>query len=42
MANLVIASNSKTMSKLDGSIKKKVFDFFEKLSEDDTSPSLHI
>lgn len=42
MANLVIASNSKAMSKLDGSIKKKVFDFFEKLSEDDTSPSLHI
>lgn len=42
MANLVIASNSKAMSKLDGSIKKRVFDFFEKLSEDDTSPSLHI
>jgi superfamily I DNA/RNA helicase len=42
VANLVIASNSKAMSKLDGSIKKKVFDFFEKLSEDDTSPSLHI
>lgn len=42
MANLVIASNSKAMSKLDGSIKKKVFDFFEKLSEDDASPSLHI
>ena len=42
MAHLVIASNSKAMSKLDGSIKKKVFDFFDKLSEDDTSPSLHI
>ena len=42
MANLVIASNSKAMSKLDGSIKKKVFDFFEKLSEDDTLLSLHI
>lgn len=42
MAHLVIASNSRAMSKLDGSIKKKVFDFFEKLSEDDTSPSLHI
>ena len=42
MANLVIASNSKAMSRLDGSIKKKVYEFFEKLSEDDTSPSLHI
>lgn len=42
MAHLVIASNSRAMSKLDGSIKKKVFDFFEKLSEDDTTPSLHI
>jgi len=42
VANLVIASNSKAMSKLDGSIKKKVYEFFEKLSEDDTSPSLHI
>ncbi len=42
MANLVIASNSKEMSKLDGSIKKKVYEFFEKLNTDDTSPSLHI
>ena len=42
MANLVIASNSKAMSKLDGSIKNKVYDFFEKLSADDTQPSLHI
>ena len=42
MANLVIASNSKAMSKLDGSIKKKVYEFFEKLSTDDTSPALHI
>lgn len=42
MANLVIASNSKAMSKLDGSIKKKVYDFFEKLNADDTSPKLHI
>lgn len=38
----MIASNSKAMSKLDGSIKKKVYEFFEKLSTDDTSPSLHI
>ena len=30
------------MSKLDGSIKNKVYDFFEKLSADDTQPSLHI
>ncbi|CAJ1581887.1 3'-5' exonuclease [[Mycobacterium] wendilense] len=42
MANLVIASNSKAMSKLDGSIKKKVYDFFEKLNEDDAQPGLHI
>jgi len=42
VANLVIASNSKAMSKLDGSIKKKVYDFFEKLNADDTSPKLHI
>ncbi|MGE2718453.1 3'-5' exonuclease [Mycolicibacterium celeriflavum] len=42
MANLVIASNSKAMSKLDGSVKNKVYDFFEKLNKDDTSPKLHI
>lgn len=42
MANLVIASNSKAMSKLDGSVKNKVYDFFEKLNADDTSPGLHI
>ncbi|KKW65705.1 DNA helicase UvrD [Mycolicibacterium elephantis] len=42
MANLVIASNSKGMSKLDGSVKNKVYDFFEKLAADDTQPSLHI
>jgi hypothetical protein len=42
VANVVIASNSKEMSKLDGSIKKKVYEFFEKLNTDDTSPSLHI
>jgi superfamily I DNA/RNA helicase len=42
VANLVIASNSKGMSKLDGSIKNKVYDFFEKLTADDTQPSLHI
>ncbi|MCU1700466.1 MAG: UvrD/REP helicase [Mycobacterium sp.] len=42
MANLVIASNSKAMSKLDGSVKNKVYDFFEKLNADDTSPKLHI
>lgn len=30
------------MSKLDGSIKNKVYDFFEKLNADDTQPALHI
>lgn len=42
MANLVIASNSKAMSKLDGSVKNKVYDFFEKLTANDTAPGLHI
>jgi superfamily I DNA/RNA helicase len=42
VANLVIASNSKAMSKLDGSVKNKVYDFFEKLNENDSSPGLHI
>src|SRR5271167_3814465 len=30
------------MSKLDGSVKNKVYDFFEKLNTDDTAPGLHI
>jgi superfamily I DNA/RNA helicase len=42
VANLVIASNSKAMSKLDGSVKNKVYDFFEKLTADDAAPGLHI
>ena len=42
MATVVLASNSKGMSKLDGSIRRKVYDFFEKLNIDDTSPKLHI
>lgn len=42
MANLVLATNTKAMPKLDGSIKHKVYDFFEKVRADDTSPGLHI
>lgn len=42
MANLVLASNSKAMPKLDGSIKNKVWAFIEKLSADHKSPGLHI
>ncbi|EOM75736.1 DNA helicase UvrD [Rhodococcus rhodnii] len=42
MANLVLATNMKAMPKLDGSIKNKVYDFFEKVRLDDTSPGLHI
>jgi len=42
MPNLVIASNNKAMPKLDGSLKHKVHDFFEKLNADHTSSSLHI
>ena len=42
MANLVIASNSKAMPRLDGSIKNKVWAFIEKLSADHTAPGLHI
>ena len=30
------------MSKLDGSIKRKVYDFFEKLSADDTTAKMHV
>jgi len=39
MPNLVIASNNKAMPKLDGSLKHKVHDFFEKLNADHTSES---
>lgn len=42
MANLVIASNTKAMGKLDKSIKDKVWKFIEKLSADHTAPGLHI
>ena len=42
MPNLVIASNNKAMPKLDGSLKHKVYDFFEKLNTDHTSSALHI
>ncbi|MBU4615247.1 UvrD-helicase domain-containing protein [Rhodococcus sp. GG48] len=42
MANLVLASNSKAMPKLDGSIRSKVWAFIEKLSGDHTAPGLHI
>ncbi|WP_040828296.1 3'-5' exonuclease [Nocardia jiangxiensis] len=42
MANIVIATNTKAMGKLDGSVKRKVYDFLEKLQTDDTAPSLHI
>lgn len=42
MANLVIASNTKAMKKLDKTIKDKVWTFIEKLSADHTAPGLHI
>ncbi|MBY4571127.1 DNA helicase UvrD [Gordonia sihwensis] len=42
MANLVLASNSKSMPKLDGSIRNKVWAFIEKLGTDHTAPGLHI
>ncbi|MGC4960935.1 3'-5' exonuclease [Gordonia sp. DT101] len=42
MANLVIASNTKAMKKLDKTIKDKVWSFIEKLSADDTAAGLHI
>ncbi|MFC6013016.1 3'-5' exonuclease [Nocardia lasii] len=41
MANLVL-QNDKSMPKIDGSIKDKVCEFFEKLRADDTAPGLHI
>ncbi|MBF6278612.1 DNA helicase UvrD [Nocardia sp. 852002-20019_SCH5090214] len=42
MANIVIATNTKAMGKLDGSVRRKAFDFLEKLQTDDTAPGLHI
>ncbi|NKY49708.1 3'-5' exonuclease [Nocardia vermiculata] len=42
MANIVIATNTKAMGKLDGSVKRKVYDFLEKIQADDTAPGLHI
>ncbi|MGW5075801.1 3'-5' exonuclease [Rhodococcus sp. NPDC004095] len=42
MANLVIASNTKAMKKLDKNTKDKVWAFIEKLSADHTAPGLHI
>ena len=39
MANIIM---SKLAGKLDPSVKKKAYVFLEKLSEDDTSPGLHI
>ncbi|GAA4674551.1 3'-5' exonuclease [Gordonia humi] len=42
MANLVIASNTKAMKKLDKSIKDKVWKFIEKLAADHTAPGIHI
>ncbi|WP_040795294.1 3'-5' exonuclease [Nocardia higoensis] len=42
MALVVLATNNKSMPRLDGSIKHKVYDFFEKVRADDTLPGLHI
>ncbi|MCK0093740.1 UvrD-helicase domain-containing protein [Rhodococcus sp. F64268] len=42
MANLVIASNTKAMKKLEKSTNDKVWAFIEKLSADHTAPGLHI
>ncbi|MGW5454750.1 3'-5' exonuclease [Nocardia sp. NPDC003979] len=42
MANVVLAQNTKSMPKLDGSIKAKVYDYFKKVCADDTAPGLHI
>ncbi|UGT60887.1 hypothetical protein [Nocardia asteroides] len=42
MALVVLATNNKSMPRLDGSIKNKVYDFFEKVRADDTLPGLHI
>ena len=39
MANIIM---SKLAGKLDASVKKKAYAFLEKLSEDDTTPGLHI
>jgi superfamily I DNA/RNA helicase len=42
MAIVVLAANTRSMPKLDGSVKDKIFDFFAKVRADDTAPGLHI
>ncbi|MGV9414757.1 3'-5' exonuclease [Nocardia sp. NPDC003693] len=42
MANIVMATNTKAMGKLDGSVKSRVLDFLEKVQNDHTAPGLHI
>jgi len=42
VANLVIASNTKAMKKLDKSVKEKEWAFLDKLAADHTAPGLHI
>ncbi|MQY18090.1 3'-5' exonuclease [Nocardia macrotermitis] len=42
MAFVVNGVNSRSMPKLDGSIKGKIFDFIQKVGLDDTAPGLHI
>ncbi|MCC3314777.1 3'-5' exonuclease [Nocardia africana] len=42
MPYIVMATKTKAMGKLDGSVKRKVYDFLEKLQNDDATPGLHI
>ncbi|NEW29394.1 3'-5' exonuclease [Nocardia cyriacigeorgica] len=41
-AYVVLAANTKSMPKLDGSVKKRVYDFLDKVQTDHTAPGLHI
>lgn len=42
MAHLMIASNNKNLGRVDGSMKAKVYDFLDKINENDTALGLHI
>lgn len=42
MAHLMIASNNKNLGRVDGSMKAKVYDFLDKVNENDTALGLHI
>ncbi|WP_306359200.1 3'-5' exonuclease [Nocardia sp. CC227C] len=42
MPYVVMGTHNKSMPRLDGSLKSKVFDFLQKIQTNDTTPGLHI